>query len=372
MVRAASEAVGRARLRDAMKAQELPWPDADRSDSTAASAYAKSKPNRIVIVCGDLASSDERLGMRDDSILPCLTAIIHNGANVNHALPYSSLRAANVQSTLNVLRVACRAGAARGLPAPIPLCYVSSVSALDQRTGSALSADMITRTNGYSQTKWISERLIEACATGRFAGSGLTPCAVVPALIIRPGAVSGHSVTGCSAPTDYVNRLLRGITRLRSVPRDFCTERVDFVPVDFCCTGTVTLFNAFLTEPKSFTPAQSFALTNPVQPRWSEIVDWINTQSGGRFGPIKLRPNHSDWLADLDTDRTNPLLPFRLLLRTHISPTNTWIDRDTHSRIRELTADRLQCPPANARLLLVYLNRWAADGLLSPAPSATK
>ena len=55
-------------------------------------------------------------------------AIVHNGAWVNHALPYSVLKKANVGGTLEVIRLAAEIRRFRGTPSVVH--YVSSVSAL--------------------------------------------------------------------------------------------------------------------------------------------------------------------------------------------------------------------------------------------------
>jgi hypothetical protein len=68
----------------------------------------------------------------------------------------------------------------------------------------------------------------------------------------------------------------------------------------------------------------------------------------------------------LDADRSNPLLAFRLILRTHFSPMSTWIDTAAHQRLTKTVG---ACPPVTQQLIATYVRRWIADGLLPPLPS---
>ncbi len=98
----------------------------------------------------------------------------------------------------------------------------------------------------------MSERLIEAAARVN-SGSSVTP---LPAVILRPGAVSGHSVTGANAPNDYVNRVLRGVCSLRAVCKDVTTVYIDLVPVDWVAASCVAVLHSLVTEPTTLQPAQ--------------------------------------------------------------------------------------------------------------------
>lgn len=84
-------------------------------------------------------------------------AIVHNGALVNWVLPFAQMKAANVDSTLDALRLCCSGGKSR------PFIFISSSSVLD--APGYLQADQVLENDplsveqgkllstGYAQTK---------------------------------------------------------------------------------------------------------------------------------------------------------------------------------------------------------------------------
>lgn len=92
--------------------------------------------------------------------------IIHNGAEVNFLKPYRSLRPTNVESTREMLRLALHSG---GAGKSISFHYISS-AAVSLCAGSDPFGEVSVRTHtpdaldGYSQTKWASEVMLERAA----------------------------------------------------------------------------------------------------------------------------------------------------------------------------------------------------------------
>ena len=133
-------------------------------------------------------------------------AIYHNGAVVNFSQPYAILRAANVDGTAEVLRLAC--GGRRKT-----VHYVSTISVLSgEESGRQLAEDAPLpgpprRAGGYAQSKWVAERLLDA-ARGRG----------VLVRIYRPGTITGDSVSGVCNPDDFLYRFLRGCLAMGSAP----------------------------------------------------------------------------------------------------------------------------------------------------------
>ena len=118
---------------------------------------------RTRIVCGDLASP--RLGL-DEATWQRLAqetdAILHNGALVNYVLNYDSMRAANVEGTRELLRLAATA-----TPKVFHLISTTFVYGWTPHlvVGEAdRNPGMENLDFGYSQTKWVAEQLAFSAA----------------------------------------------------------------------------------------------------------------------------------------------------------------------------------------------------------------
>ncbi|KAJ2107681.1 large subunit of alpha-aminoadipate reductase [Coemansia sp. RSA 922] len=177
---------------------------------------------RVRAVAGDLAQP--RLGLSDADWAECATAdvIVHNGALVHWVYPYARLRAANVLSTLEALKLASEGRAKR-------LVFVSSTSALDTdhyvQLGCVGESDDLegSRTglmSGYGQSKWVAERLL---MHARHCGW--------PVAIVRPGYVLGDSRSGATNADDFLWRLAKGCAQLQLSP--VMANPVNVCPVDY-------------------------------------------------------------------------------------------------------------------------------------------
>ena len=215
--------------------------------------WKDSWEDRIECVTGDLEKPNigikfpvwQRLSQEVD-------AIIHNGARVNWVLPYTALKAANVNSTISLIRL-CSQGKAKRLG------FVSSTSVLDTEHYFNLSDKLFKAgylginecdnldgsrkglATGYGQSKWVSEYLTREAGRRGLKGS-----------IIRPGYITGDSLSGSkSAPyeislevgyidcklvlivtitDDFLVRLLKGCVQLQSRP--MIDNTVNMVPVN--------------------------------------------------------------------------------------------------------------------------------------------
>ncbi|AET38941.1 L-aminoadipate-semialdehyde dehydrogenase Ecym_3457 [Eremothecium cymbalariae DBVPG len=215
-VRAKNEYAGMARLKEAGIVYGT-WDD--------------SFADHISVIVGDLSKPQFTL---DDSAWKKLVSeidiIIHNGAFVHWVYQYSQIRDANVISTINVINMA-----ASGKPKFFT--FVSSTSVLDTEHYQSLSEKLISEgntgiaesdelggsssglTTGYGQSKWVAEYLI------RQAGKrGLRGC------IVRPGYVTGSSISGSCNTDDFLLRFLRGVVQIGKMPD--LTDTVNMVPVE--------------------------------------------------------------------------------------------------------------------------------------------
>ncbi|MFS6826492.1 SDR family oxidoreductase [Cyanobium sp. ATX-6F1] len=136
---------------------------------------------------------------------------------------------------------------------------------------------------GYSQTKWVSERLVLAAAA-----RGL------PVTVYRPPLIGGHSLTGAWNADDYIHRLVRGCLELGQT-LDVMAE-LDLVPVDYVSAAVGVL------AWKSEHAGRVFHLNHPRPVLWSDLLAGFRDQSPQ---PVPLQ----DWLEALSQQPSNPLYP---------------------------------------------------------------
>ena len=153
--------------------------------------------DRIEILPGNVAR--KQLGLLPDAFEELgarVQVIIHAGATVNLVYPYAALRGANVVGTREILRLACHGGAT--------VQYVSTNGVLPPSQegwpeDTMIEVDAVPEklADGYGQTKWVAEQLIlEAGRRG------------LPVKIVRPGTISGHSVSGAFNTYDLLTALI--------------------------------------------------------------------------------------------------------------------------------------------------------------------
>lgn len=216
LVRASDAALARSRLQtawDAYKLGDLP------------------SKERLSVLCGDLSLphyglTDEQWTHLEDSI----DTVVHNGAWVHWVYPYTHLRASNVISTIEAIKLC-----ARGKPKT--LTFVSSTSVLDTPHYLQLSQQLLHRGakgipeaddltgsksdlgTGYGQTKWVSEYLLRKLGQTWLRGR-----------IIRPGYILGDSNTGVTNTDDFLIRMMKAVCQLGKYP--LIENGVNAVPVD--------------------------------------------------------------------------------------------------------------------------------------------
>ncbi|CAK4031889.1 L-aminoadipate-semialdehyde dehydrogenase large subunit [Lecanosticta acicola] len=220
-VRAPSPAAGLERIRQTCTAYGL-WQD-----------WWATEGN-LEVVIGDLEQPKLGLGDADyKKVTEDADLIIHNGARVHWLMPYENLKAANVASTIEAIKI-CTTGK------PKRLSFVSSTSALDtdhfvqqSDAGQAVleSDDLASSSQGlgtgYGQSKWVSEAVIrEANKRG------------LNAVIIRSGYVMGDPTNGVSNTDDFLVRMLKGCVQVGARPD--VENTINMVPV----TGVARLVNA--------------------------------------------------------------------------------------------------------------------------------
>jgi phthiocerol/phenolphthiocerol synthesis type-I polyketide synthase E len=238
-VRAETEADGLNRIRTAMAGREL-WDE----------AFA----GRIIPVRGDLGNA--RLGVSEadyGSLANRIDAIIHNGASVNFTPPYESLKKINVTGTEDILRFACD-GRIKALH------FVSSTGVWGGRfpveEDDPLD-EIAGLENGYTQSKWVAERLVQAAGD---RGLSVT--------IHRPPRVSGDTRTGSTNLDDFVARAIKGCAELGAAPAGHFFDIL--APVDFVARAIV----AIARSPEAF-QRRRFHIVPRTLMSWRTILDFM-------------------------------------------------------------------------------------------------
>jgi thioester reductase-like protein len=271
-VRAADAEAGLRRLRSNLDRYGL-WQD----------AFAP----RLRLLTTDLAR--ERLGM-DDAAYTALARdidlVVHNGARLNHVLPYHALRHDNVEPTRQLLALAATAKR-KGF------VYVSTAGVLQgEGTGGGLDEDFAVEQKGqsaregYNASKWVSELMVR-----RAAGAGM------PAQIVRLGRVGIDSRTGAGRMDDFVALFARTCLRVGSYPDRPLAEQL--VPVDHVARAITALA-------ADYTGTGVHHLIGDERRDWSRLLpDFIDCADAGlRRVPIR------DWTDAIKAHSAVEPLPF--------------------------------------------------------------
>jgi thioester reductase-like protein len=174
---------------------------------------------RIMAHAGD--ASAPRLGLSTSTwcaLRTCVGQVIHLAAAVNHILSLEMLAAANVTAAIEVARFTREAGALLTHVSTLAVLAASDVDAsvLDETTALPPSTHLF---GGYAQSKYVAEEIVRRVAPRH--------------QVVRPGLLSGDSVTGVAADACPLATFLRALAQLGCVPRALdASLRVDVTPVD--------------------------------------------------------------------------------------------------------------------------------------------
>ncbi len=250
--------------------------------------WNSSWSSRIEPILGDLSQPSFGLHAEEfQKLTEGLGGILHNGAQLSQMASYAQLASANVGGTKEVLRLAT-------LSEPIRVELVSSVSVFEAaayRNQVIKEDDDLSHWEGihigYSQTKWVSERLVIA------AGK-----AGLPITVYRPPLIGGHSKTGHWHQGDLLQRLLQGCLALGQAPQ--LAWELDLVPVDYVADAINSL--AWRDD----TAGNCFHLQHPRPLMLNDLLNLLITSGA----PLKQVPME-EWLEAIATNPGNPLYPLR-------------------------------------------------------------
>jgi amino acid adenylation domain-containing protein/thioester reductase-like protein len=316
--------------------------------------------SRVVPVLGDLDkpylglswSHFQHLGEQID-------AIYHSGAQVNFAKPYSKVKAANVGSTQEVIKLAS-CGALKPLHfmstvgAFGPISHFRHIGCLQESDSVDLGEESIRCDMGYGQSKWVAEKLIQmAQAKG------------VPATVFRLGFLLCHSQTGAANTKDYMSRLIRGCIQIGSFP-DLVDQKEEVIPVDYASQAIAHLSR----KPASIGKVFHIVPANVPNLSLDELFGLV--ARGGY--PLQKVP-YEQWKAALlrETKRfpdhaLSPLVPLfaekvygdlTLMQLYQHTP-----DFDCTNTLQGLQDTSIVCPPITSGLVDAYLSFLSRVGVL--------
>ncbi|MEV0294723.1 amino acid adenylation domain-containing protein [Nocardia sp. NPDC050710] len=332
LVRAAGVDAGTNRIRRALTRYRL-W-DAATAD-------------RIVAVPGDLAAP--RLGLSDadhDHLASTIDAIYHNGARVNHVDPYARLRAANVESTREVLRLA----STRRIKA---VHFISTIGATvgTQPVDGPIAETLRLRAdqlpdNGYAQSKWAAEELVrQAGARG------------IPVGIYRPGTICGDPRAGVNSADDSFWNMIRAAAILGMAP-EIGDATVSLVPVSYVARAIVEIA---ATEPS----AAVYHLVNRIPVPVNEVFDSLREHGL----PVAIEPLEVVSAALDRESRLRNAAGDDSLVRAALLSANyaglaadlDWSDSDAREALRGTT---IECPTVDRPALDAYIREFLVSGFL--------
>ncbi|MGW0333689.1 amino acid adenylation domain-containing protein [Streptomyces sp. NPDC003011] len=337
LVRATSPAAASDRVRRALTDQQLPFP---------------ADPQRITALPADLARP--RLGLDADQfadLAATCDAIFHNAATVSIMRDYTSLRAANTESTRQLLRLA----SARS----VPLHLVSTLSVAPPGSDSAEVPEAFLPPHpglvyGYQQSKWASERLLEQAAE-----RGL------PVTLHRLGRVVGAPDTGYVNERDFLWSVLQSGIPAGILPDLF--EAEVWTPVDYVARAVVRLS---LTDPR---PGTVFNHAPVPQIRLADLYDWVQD-----YGYAVKRLPLAQWRTQLprSADVAATTGAFFDSWTDHGDSESGGADPDlglgrvrADNVLRGLEGSGISCPQADRALVFRYLDHCVKTGTL-PDPAA--
>lgn len=318
---------------------------------------------RVVAISGDLGLP--QLGLHDAQwakLADEVVAIYHCGALLNFQMGYEGLRAANVQSTAEVLKLATLGSHTK------PVHFVSTLGIFNDRVAEdaedvgedAPRPTLYTATQGmgYTETKWVSEAL---CEEARARG--------VPVTIYRPGRILGASKAaeeGASHrlnPDDFLVRMMRGCVQLGCYPQARRAEQG--APVDFVSASLV----AISMSADSTASHNAFALIDDCATcHWSGLLRWAS-----EMGYAMEAVSWDAFLAKLeqvvvcsaqsDDNVLGPLLPVLAgIAHADDQPQPHFLAEHTHAAIAAVGG--ISCAPLDEAEWSKYVRAMVAGGLL--------
>lgn len=189
---------------------------------------------RVVAVEGDL--SIMALGLDDAayrSLCSDIDVIYHLGAQVNYARSYQDLKKTNVLGAESMIRLACTTKAkAINYVSTKYVCFGLSAQGVSIHREETPVPDASGAFIGYTQSKWVAEKLFEQAQQRG-----------VQVSIFRPGQITGALSGDAVLPDDAFHHLVKLFAAMNTMPHedDWNDGVIDVVPVDFAARALVAI-----------------------------------------------------------------------------------------------------------------------------------
>ncbi|MBW4515829.1 MAG: amino acid adenylation domain-containing protein [Timaviella obliquedivisa GSE-PSE-MK23-08B] len=341
LVRAATIEAGAQRLQRNLASYSLWQPD---------------QASRIIPVLGDL--SLPLLGLSAEqfrALAATLDSIYHSGGFVNFIYPYSALKAVNVLSSEEILRLAAQVKVK-------PVHFVSTLgvfSPIAYQNGQIIRQEQPEPSEGlygYTQSKWVAEKLLAIAQTRG-----------IPSTVYRPAWIEGHSQTGICNSSDFFRSLIKGCIQMGIAPN--WRMPVDLTPIDYISQAIVHLSLQNTASEKAFN------FSNPHTISWHQLVNWMN-----KFGYSIQEIPYEQWIAEIKEhiqhQPENALHPFSTFLFEKVTGQQMTIPEiyfQTHSiqfdcqpLVDELASLSAPYPAIDDILLTTYFQQFIHSGFLAP------
>ncbi|MEH2037882.1 non-ribosomal peptide synthetase family protein [Nostoc sp.] len=304
--------------------------------------WNESWNSRIIPIVGDL--SKPLLGLEIEKfqqLASTIDVIYHNGAWVHHIYPYSILKPANVLGTQEILRLASQIKTK-------PVHLISSSGVVSSKVESAVKLvreqDSLNEnefpSDGYCQSKWIAEKLVQTAAERG-----------IPISIYRPSRISGHSQTGVFNSNDFLYKLIIGCIQLGSVPDIDIRENI--VPVDYVSKAIVHL------SKQEESLGKTFHLVHPQTLHSNTLIDHIRSwnYSIEQISYDQWREKLLNVTQDSLDHPLYSLVPFFPARQAHEESSNSgFLQLDNQNVINGLVDTSITCPSLDNKLLGVYFS----------------
>jgi fatty acid CoA ligase FadD9 len=336
---------------------------------TARFAELSAEKCRLEVLAGDLIRP--RLGLSPehwDRLAGEVTAIVHAGALVNHALSYEQLFEPNVLGTVETMRLALRRRA--------PIGFVSTIGVAEgvDRTGPVgedEDAAALWQARpidsgyavGYGGTKWAGELLVHDLEER----TGIPVSVFRPSMIMPPRSFGGQVNTD-----DLLTRLFQSLVLTGVAPSSFYAETAtrhhfDGLPVDVVASDIAAV---------ALATSAGYATYHTVDGHFGDgisldtFVDWIQ----GAGYPLNRIDDYATWLRTF-RERLEALDPAQQH-HSALAGLKAWErpgfgqqgfdNRRLRERLRSL-GEPAELPSIDEPTIRRYLENMVAAGLIPPA-----